>query len=339
MENTVVIKKRIGYYDTIRLIAALWVYTTHYIAFFNDDYFKYWNIYPYSIVLNGLSGKFAVAAFGIILGFFACKKGNKKGSVIHYTVSRYLYFVLAGLTANILYAAAGYFGLINNYAGPLEVVKISLVLGKDLMSHFWCMRDFLFASVICFINGKYKLNFVVILMEMAILWLLEKQWISICLLGGLMAVALQKKFIQNILKNKKVQIVALILIYMVIKGRPSSMTTYLIHGICTCIFIMVVTECSVLQKVLNVRAFTTLGKYSMGIYLIHPLIYKIFGELIINRWEVGSFKFRFLIGYVVCLVLILAVSKPLTDFIGWLQNKIMGGIEWLADIVYIQRVK
>lgn len=71
-------KQRTEYFDTVRLLAALFIFTTHFIAFFEPDIFRLWDeILVLNLLLNGVTGKLCVTLFCVILGYFAMIKGGR----------------------------------------------------------------------------------------------------------------------------------------------------------------------------------------------------------------------------------------------------------------------
>ena len=96
-------KKRILYYDNIRYMAAIMVFTWHFISRFTRTTFRYWTHGPSHYILQGMSGKFGVIVFCVVLGYFAAKSGGKKGSLAKYTLNRYIQFALMGVFINTLY--------------------------------------------------------------------------------------------------------------------------------------------------------------------------------------------------------------------------------------------
>ena len=55
---------------------------------------------PFSLVLNGLSGKLCVAFLGVCLGFFAFE--SKEKNATKYIIKRYFYFFVCGLFINTI---------------------------------------------------------------------------------------------------------------------------------------------------------------------------------------------------------------------------------------------
>ena len=81
-------KERITYFDTIRWIAAMFIFTTHFIAAFERDIFILWDeVFPINLFMYGVTGKLAVTVLGVVLGYLAFQKGKKdagNGNTIRY---------------------------------------------------------------------------------------------------------------------------------------------------------------------------------------------------------------------------------------------------------------
>ena len=95
-------------------MAAIMVFTWHFISRFTRTTFRYWTHGPSHYILQGMSGKFGVIVFCVVLGYFAAKSGGKKGSLAKYTLNRYIQFALMGVFVNTLYLTvpSGAFGIL-----------------------------------------------------------------------------------------------------------------------------------------------------------------------------------------------------------------------------------
>ena len=94
--------KRCSDLDSIKFLAIFLIYTTHFIADYKPELLDFWNNYPTKLVLGGITGKFGVALFGVLLGYFAYI-GNKKKTLLVYSIKRYGYFVFVGMFINLIY--------------------------------------------------------------------------------------------------------------------------------------------------------------------------------------------------------------------------------------------
>ncbi|MGN0353552.1 MAG: acyltransferase family protein [Muricoprocola sp.] len=319
-------KQRVAYYDSIRFLAAILVYTVHFIAQFNANIFSYWHIKPLSFIMGGMSGKLATAVFCVILGYFAGEKGaQNKSTTAKYAAQRYLSFVLAVFVTHMIYLFTGYLGLTSQKVTIAKAISLSFSLENDILGRLWCMRPFLYGSILCFINGKYKTRFTEVILQAVILILIGDVWTALCLLGNLMALILKDTRTQSVLKP--INQVILLLLCLAVINRPESNVTFIIDGIASMIFIIIVANNRLLQTVLNNKFLSGIGKNYLGFYMLHPLIYETMGKWILNEWLVLPYKIRFLTSYLLCLIVIVLLSVPFTVFV----NRIYGYIIRFID--------
>lgn len=312
-------KNRVEYFDTIRFLAALWVFTTHFIAYVDPGLFAYLHKAPLGIFFYGISGKSGVAAFCVILGYFSCVKGGKNGSTLLYIIKRYLYFVCAGLVINLIYLAAARADLIDRTISIFQAIRAGFLISDDILVRFWCMRPFLIGSVFCFINGKCRLGPTEIAAEAAVFILIGQTWAAICLFGSLMAWILQNEKMKGLLEKKRVQAILLAAVFILVK-RPESRLTYLIDGACTVAFILVTAHNRLLEKALGNRFFARINKNYMGIYLVNELVYLTAGGYIIHNMQAVPFGPRFLLAYVLSLALTILLAYPLDAVVNCCSN-------------------
>ena len=309
-------KQRVAYFDSIRLFAAILVYSLHFIAEFNSNIFSYWNMKPLSFIMGGISGKLATTVFCVILGYLAGKKGSGDMSTFQYTVQRYLSFVLAVLITHMIYIFTGYSGLTSQKLSITQAISSSFLLKSDILGRLWCMRPFLFGSILCFINGKYKAGFIEVLLQAVILIIIGDVWTAICLFGNIMEIILQDPRVAAVLNPINQGIILLLCLAAI--NRPESNVTFIIDGICAMIFIIIVANNRLLQTVFNNPFLSGIGKYYLGIYMLHPLIYETLGKWILNQWLTLPYKIRFLTSYLLCLIIIVLLSIPFTVFVNYI---------------------
>jgi len=96
-------RQRILYLDAIKFLAIMWIFFVHFIADFRPTLFQLWDNLPYSLLLNGLTGKFATAMLAVVLGYLAFYKGSNAVSIASVSLKRYISFFAMGLLSNIIY--------------------------------------------------------------------------------------------------------------------------------------------------------------------------------------------------------------------------------------------
>ena len=198
-------------------MAAIMVFTWHFISRFTRTTFRYWTHGPSHYILQGMSGKFGVIVFCVVLGYFAAKSGGKKGSLAKYTLNRYIQFALMGVFVNTLYLTVDLFNVFPNKSITVaQVIRSGLLLSDDIFPAFWCMKLFLLGGVICYANKKYEVPAAVCLMEILGFLLSGKYlyydgiWIAFILMGSLMDEINENPHVRKILQNRYAQLCMLL---------------------------------------------------------------------------------------------------------------------------------
>ena len=316
-------KTRIRYLDTLKLLAIFIVFATHFINRFNEDYFQLWHKAPTSWVLNGVTGKLGVAFFAVILGYFAYR--SKEPDVTKYVIKRYIYFFLCGLFINSIYAAFGSAGIFDDTYSVKEVLTVSLTLGAGIFRTFWCIRPFFIASILSKLNGKAGAGPFTVLVEMLIMFqIMGDVWVSICLIGNLVAIAMSNEKFMSIFRHVWVRWPAYLAVFFLIK-RPESWQTYLIDGICASLMILALSESRWLRKVLDWEPLAVQGKNTMAMYLVHVVVYRLAGAA--AGLGSDSSAALFVIIMIVSWELVVALSFPLTKLLDVLTKLCMKPVE------------
>lgn len=269
--------ERKKYLDTIKFGAILVICVTHFIEMFYPDHFSLWSEMPASLLLYGVSGKLGVAVLGVIMCFISMQ--SKEENPIRFFLKRYTYFFAAGLLINSICIATG----IGDTAFNLRyLLAVSFSLGDQIFPTFWCMRSFLVASCISYINGRYGAKIWVVVTEIVILIMGVWDWTAICLMGSLVFLLLKKEKVKGIVSNIYVKTVLCFFVFFAIKRTESQMTYYM-DGIAASVFLMV-TECSsLLKRILSApKALSYLGKTTMAMFLLHPVLFFYVGNALFS---------------------------------------------------------
>ena len=316
-------KTRIRYLDTLKLLAIFIVFVTHFINRFNDSYVSLWHTPPASWVLNGVTGKLGVAVFAVILGYFAYR--SKEPSVTKYVIKRYIYFLLCALFINSIYTAFGNAGIFDDTHTVKEVIVTSLTLGAGIFRTFWCIRPFFIASVISKLNGMSKAGPLTVLVEMLIMFqIMGDVWVSICLMGDLVAIAMPNEKFMSIFSHVWVRWPVYLAVFFLVK-RPESWQTYLIDGACASLMILALSRSRYIRRVLDWEPLAVQGKNTMAMYLVHVLVYRLAG-MAAGLGSDSSGVFFFII-MMVSWALVVALSFPLTKLLDMLTKLCMKPVE------------
>ncbi len=224
---------------------------------------------------------------------------------------RYFYFVVCGFAINLVF-------VIGKGNLSLKVVSESLLLGSGIFPTYWCIQSFFIGSVVSYFNSFYKIQDAFIILEIILFYSSGKTWIAICLLGNLAALFYIDDRFENILKRKSVKIFLLLLIFLLIK-RSESELTYLIDGMCSLIFLLVVKKSDFLKRIFGIRIFASQGKNVMAIYLFHTCFFIKGGKLLFNILSFLPYKIQFLLILILCWCALILFSYP----INWILNKIL----------------
>ena len=297
MEHKVVIRN--NELDTVKFFAILVIYTSHFVDTFCPDKAYLWHTMPTSIILSGITGKLGVAIFGVLLGYFAYI-ANKRLTLLEYSINRYGYFVFVGLFINIIYCT--YFKM------PFSnIMEVSLTVSNDIFPTYWCMRDFLFASIFCYYIGISNFKFNDRVIVILILFAIGQVWIPICMLGVLIPELKE----HALLKNRMMSCIFFLVSFWIIK-RPENSLTYILDGLFAVIMLCIIENNLYLRKVLSNNVTASLGRRTMAIFVIHPITYSIVGEYLFAHYNL-SVKVIWLL----CFVIICILSYPVTYIFGF----------------------
>lgn len=318
-------KQRKLYFDTIKLFAIFVIFTTHFLADFHDEYLDMWTTLPTSILLRGVTGKFGVAIFSVILGYFAFRSSER--NIAKYTIKRYVYFVLCGLFINAVYAAEAYF----TDGDPItlsEVVHTSIILGDSIYPTFWCIRPFMAGSFASRVNRficdrSTAAGLLITVVEIAALIYYGQIWIAICIMGNLVPVLEDSSFMQKILGHRIVRVAIYIFAFFAIK-RSSSDVTFLIDGAVTVLVLLALSKSEYVIRPLNNKYLASAGKNTMAIYLIHVIVYMTVGSMLIND---ADFTASFIMAYAVSWIAIVILSYPVTFMLNGVNGLFSRGID------------
>lgn len=324
--------KRITYLDTIRWIAAMFIFTTHFISAFEPEIFRIWDeVFPVNMFMYGVTGKLAVTVLGVVLGYLAFSKGEKskdKKDTFSYLIKRYLYFLAAGLVIHFLYGMLTWTSENPDTVQLKDILECSIFLKNDIVSNWWSMLPFLIASVLCFIQGKYHLGCREIIIEITVFYYVGQVWISVCLMGALVKCILDHEKCVEVLQKKWIRILIFAVLFVILK-REESNFTYLIDGIGMALFILVLCTWNLLQNFFSHRLWNLVNQNYMGVFVIHELVYVQVGPRMLNTLLMIPYKLRLVFTYAVCFVLVsffaklidLLIRKLYEMFLMW-ENRI-----------------
>lgn len=318
-------KGRNRVYDSLKWYAAFLIFTTHFLSEYAPGALHgLWDELPSRIILYGVTGKFAAALFGVILGYFAYRSGRDRAnqSIANYAAKRYIYFFVCGLFIDLVYTI--YNGINDGFSAFSFVyaLKEALFINSNIYETFWCMKDFLVASVLCFVMGRAKsdlrANAIIV-----ILLCISHPWVGICMMGTMIDDLLEHS---QFLKKPCCQAVMFIAIFILIK-RKESTTAYIIQGIVSLILILLANTNALVNKILNNKLTAAGGQFCMAIFLIHRIVYTILSGPLYSAFDSLNRNFATLLIWIIDTIVIMGLSYYVNKMLNYTSNKLFSTIE------------
>lgn len=276
-------QKRIGWLDGIRGLSILWIMIVHFMVIFTE-YTQGFSYGKLGVLLYGVTGKLAVAACSVILGYFASKPSRVPVWV--HAIRRYVQFALPILVIELFYFASSRMGgdissfqlncapfLLNETPVILRaILRDAFLFETSLVDAYWCVRSFFVSSVLIFAMARLlqkqpqwvRLVACLVLMALFLLW--YKLWHVICLMGWLLRIIQEMDFS---FAKKPVTWVLLLLPLPWLIRRPECSLTYLLNGVASVLVCYVCFQCRAAQRALGIRPLAWLGQLSMELFLWH----------------------------------------------------------------------
>ena len=189
----------------------------------------------------------------------------------------------------------------------------TMSLASEIFPTFWCMRAFLLASLIAYLNGRFgSYNIKILFVELIILWFVGWFWTFIFMFGCFVPILLNKEKFSAYFENSIVQIVALIVAFVFIT-REECISTYILDGVFAAILLIIMEKNKMMSNILGgLNIFCYLGRCTMSICLIHNLIYFTLGQWLFSFVFLDSSCWDdFILVLGACLLVILSISVVL----------------------------
>lgn len=318
---------RVRYFDSLRLVAMFIGCLSHFVDEFHPEYFDLLNTYPISLIFGGLSGKVGLVLLGLLLGYFAYL--SKDENATRYILKRYAFFVFTGLLVNFLYAlhVLAQYGYMR--ISIIKVIFESITIDDGIFNTFWCIPVFFAASAISYLNGRAKVSTLGILVEIFIFFKMQCIWLAVCLMGNLIA-RYKLNPHHDILKYRVVRIVLWVVMFL-LSVRPESNMTYMIHGICFTVMVMLIMRGTVIQKLLNNKLLSFMGQQAMGILGLHMLCFTYFSPVIFRILSFLPYDAAFVLNYLITFGITTLLAVPSMKFINTATNYTGKLIERVLD--------
>lgn len=293
--------KREGWIDSCRFFAIFVIMATHFLADLLPGALALWEEMPTRLLLGGLTGKFSVAFFFVLLGYFACSpKRFTLRDFGSYAFRRYLQFAFFVLITEAVYLV-GCRGVFALFRAPDEAARLVLSDGwrynfvyllRDSFlfeDHYdatlWCLQQLFLSSLVCRLLGCLPerlspLTRAGIAVGIGVLLLLLSPaycvWISVSLLGCLLRLALSEVDRLPALTKPPVLIGLFAAAVLCIKAPlEEGLPLYLLEGLGAFLLLWVLFRTAWARRLLGRGPFPRLGLWSMGLFVVHTPVFSL----------------------------------------------------------------
>ena len=283
-------KERTLWVDSCRFFAIFVIMCTHFLAGFFPDTLRLWEEGLSSWLLYGLTGKFSVAFFFVLLGYFASRSASfSPGGFLRYSVKRYIHFAFFVFVSTLIYIVACY-GCTWLFHRPgddalrvisdgfrynfIYLIRDSFLFEDNYNATLWCLQQLFIASLVCRALGYLpkKMGAAAAVFVIAVLMIIDPAycvWICAAVLGNILRLVNELR----LKVSRAVIIAALLLTLLLIKIRlPEGALQYSMQAVAAWLLIFAQFHLTGAQNLLSSRPFPWLGEISMGLFVVHTPI-------------------------------------------------------------------
>lgn len=299
--------RRVKWVDSVRFLAIFLIMTTHYLAAFFPFALSLWEPGPFFWLFGGITGKLSVAVFFVLLGYYA---GTPKPCSFSgfglYTVRRYFQLAFFAFLATLFFILGGYavtwlfhtpdeavFRILSD--GPrynlIYLLQDTFLLEDHYIDTLWCMQDLMLASVACRLFGylpdriRPGIRAFLACALIALLLVLNAAffiWTCVGLMGCLLRLAVEAARTRPRLTAPFPRLlffaVSLILLKLPLSECP---LLYFLEGIIGFVWVYLIVFTDGAQRLLSRSPLPQLGKLSLGLFVIHAVVYSLLGSSLI----------------------------------------------------------
>ena len=322
--------KRVLCFDTLRFLAAMLIFATHYIADFSPDSFRFFRVFPWSVFLAGLSGKLGVSMLCVLLGYFGYRKAQKRAEFLPILIlERYLYFVLMEL---VFFAMAFLIGYPPVKAAGLSLFGIfrqSFSLGWDFYAVFWSLLPMFIGSAIVYVLGFYKAPWWMCLVATALCIAFRQEWVASCTAGAFLYCLASGVRCDGILRKWPVQLILFFVPLFLFRSHTEESFIVYLEGTVVCMSLVLITiKNEIVQAVFNCRIWKVAARTYAGIFLMHLMLLQTLGGYLMNqKWLFIPFAPRFFLVFLILTAILIALSIPVEH----LMDRIMKALRTLLS--------
>ena len=286
--------RREDWIDACRFFAIFVIMATHFLAMFRPEALTLWEEMPSRLVLGGLTGKFSVAFFFVLLGYFAGRPRKfTSGSFVRYTLRRYGQFSFFVFISALCYLVCSY-GVTWLLHTPDEnvfrvlsdgfrynlvyLLRDAFLLEDNYNATLWCMRQLFAASILCWLLGcvpEKKARLAASAAVWALSPLLGKDWVWLGAgaAGCVLRCVREDETLYSGLNKSGITAALLIAALVCIKAPLAEGTAlYSLQGLGAFLLILAQFSLSGVRQALASKPFPWLGRISMGLFVVHTPI-------------------------------------------------------------------
>lgn len=275
---------------------------THFIASVRPDVLLLWETGFSSWLLYGLTGKFSVAFFFVLLGYFASKPASFNAKAFgSYILRRYFQFAFYIFLCTVIFIAGSYAVTWFFHTPEGEVLRVisdglkynviyllrdSLLFEDNYNATLWCMQQLFAASLICkgfaFIPEKMSpaLRFAVSAIVIILLLAVNAEffvWVCAAILGYILRLCLAWLETKPGFPQKALVCFSLAAALLLIKLRLNEgLLQYSLQAIAAFLLILAQFNLPQVQRWLSSPPLPWLGGISMGLFVAHTPVYCVF---------------------------------------------------------------
>lgn len=290
--------KREAWIDSCRFFAIFVVIVTHFLADLLPGALLLWERMPSWLLLGGLTGKFSVAFFFVLLGYFAsAPKRLALGDFARYALRRYIQFAFFVLVTEAVYlpgcrvvsrlfhapdAAAAQVLSDGWYYNLIYLLRDSLLFECRYNSALWCMRQLFLASLLCRLLGGLSdrlspaLQLTLTALAGGLLMLVSPRfcvWLAVALLGVMLR-CLQVILIRP-LSPPVCALLFLAAVSCIKAPLEEGLLLYLLEGLGAFLLLLVLFHTAFARRLLSRGPFPRLGRDSMGLFVVHTPVFSL----------------------------------------------------------------
>ena len=293
--------KRMAWIDSCRFWAIFVIMFTHFLAELRPSALIHWESMPGWLLLGGLTGKFSVAFFFVLLGYFASAPAAlEPRRYLGYAVRRYVHFAFFVFVTTVCYLLGCYAVTWVFHAQDAAAARVisdgfrynllyllhdAFLFEDNYNATLWCLQQLFLASLLCRLLaglpeglGIWKRGLIA-LAVMALLLLLKPAycvWIAVAVLGYLLRLVLSYLDRRGSSPSPSALLAVFVLAVACIKAPlVESPLLYSLEGLGALLLLFVLFHAPWAQRVLARPPFPWLGGISMGLFVVHTPVFSL----------------------------------------------------------------